>query len=350
MRRPPMRRAVVLFPSGLTLLNLMFGVLAIVMASRGRFTEAGWCVVCGGIADAFDGRVARATGTGGRFGEELDSLVDAITFGLAPAMIVYFAVLNKDGFDWVWSFIFTACAVLRLARFNVAQAGTSKSYFQGLPTPAAGITLATYYWFSQSPLYTQTVVEEWPWHQLIRVVMGGLSFLMISNVPYPVVPNLNWRTLRGLFGIGFLVGGISLLIFRKLAYFFPLAVLYISFGLVRGAILGLIERRREPDSVEDSIPADEVVDDEEYEREDLMDSPRARSRRSSLPRGHRAVPLTPPVVPPKSRPAPLPPGSIIGDAGGLDAGLAGSAKRRRRRRRPPRGDRPDGPPSSELPE
>src|SRR5205823_7331786 len=160
IRTPDVRRVVVLFPSGLTLANLFFGVFAIVTASRGDYTRAGWYVVFGGIADAFDGRVARATNTGGRFGEELDSLVDAITFGLAPALIMYFAVLNRNGWDWIFSFLFTACAVIRLARFNVEQAGRAKKYFHGLPSPAAGMTLATYYWFSQTSLYNQTILGD----------------------------------------------------------------------------------------------------------------------------------------------------------------------------------------------
>ena len=142
LKRPNMRRAVILFPSGLTLGNLFFGIFAIIAASRLEFTTAGVYVLLGGICDALDGRVARATNAGTEFGEELDSLVDAITFGLAPGMIMYFAVLNRDGWDWVWVFLFSACAVMRLARFNIEQAGTAKTYFQGLPSPAAGITLA----------------------------------------------------------------------------------------------------------------------------------------------------------------------------------------------------------------
>ncbi|HLA14456.1 MAG TPA: CDP-diacylglycerol--serine O-phosphatidyltransferase, partial [Gemmatimonadaceae bacterium] len=134
----------VILPNGFTLANLFFGVFAIVAASRGEFDTAGLYVVFGGICDALDGRVARATGTGSRFGSELDSLVDAITFGLAPAMIMYFAVLNRTGWDWIFSFLFAACAVIRLARFNVEQAGRAKKYFHGLPSPAAGMTLATY--------------------------------------------------------------------------------------------------------------------------------------------------------------------------------------------------------------
>ena len=83
----PRNRGIVILPNGFTLANLFFGMFAIVSASRGEFDTAGLYVVFGGVCDALDGRVARATGTGSRFGSELDSLVDAITFGLAPAMI-----------------------------------------------------------------------------------------------------------------------------------------------------------------------------------------------------------------------------------------------------------------------
>jgi CDP-diacylglycerol--serine O-phosphatidyltransferase len=244
LRPPDVRRVVVLFPSGLTLANLFFGVFAIVTAARGDFVRAGWYVVLGGMADAFDGRVARATNTGGRFGEELDSLVDAVTFGLAPALIMYFAVLNHEGWDWLWCFLFTAAAVLRLARFNIEQAGTAKTYFQGLPSPAAGITLATYYWFSQTPLYAQTAVANWPWQQMLRFVMAGLAFLMVSNVPYPVIPPIGFKSARGLTGLGVLLLGVGMLVFGKLEYFFPIALAYVAFGLFRGVLLGLIERRQ----------------------------------------------------------------------------------------------------------
>ena len=156
-----MRRAVVLLPNGFTLCNLFFGIYAIVSAYRGRPRSAPAGASCSaGSCDALDGRVARMTRTGSRFGEELDSLVDAISFGFAPAFIIYFAVLNQEGWDWIVCFIFIACAVMRLARFNIEQAGRAKTHFHGLPSPAAGMTLATYYWFSQTPLYTGTRRRE----------------------------------------------------------------------------------------------------------------------------------------------------------------------------------------------
>src|SRR5215211_1663823 len=222
-RRPEVKRAVVLLPNGFTLFNLFCGIYAVVLASRGRFGTAAFFIVLGGVADSLDGRIARATGTGSRFGEELDSLVDAITFGLAPAMIMYFAVLNREGTDWVWAFGFSACAVIRLAKFNVEQAGRAKTHFYGLPSPAAGLTLATYYWFSQTPLYNQTIIlftdsktlADLPWHALLRGLMAMLAALMISDVPYPAMPSVGFKSLRQLMGSLVVGGSIVLLLVRR---------------------------------------------------------------------------------------------------------------------------------------
>ena len=203
----PSPRVVVSLPNGLTLFNLFFGIYAIVAGDRAATsTRRRAFIVLGGIADTLDGRVARATGTGSRFGEELDSLVDAISFGLAPALIMYFAVLEPAAAgSGCFVFIFTACAVMRLARFNVEQAGRKKTHFHGLPSPAAGLTLATYYWFSQTPLYNQTIIlftdsktlADLPWHTMLRGLMAVLAALMISDVPYPTVPSIGFKSIRG---------------------------------------------------------------------------------------------------------------------------------------------------------
>jgi CDP-diacylglycerol--serine O-phosphatidyltransferase len=267
-----MRKAVFLFPSGLTLLNLFFGVFAIIAASRLEFTTAGVYVVIGGICDALDGRVARATNAGSQFGEELDSLVDAITFGLAPGMIMYFAVLNRGGWDWVWVFAFVAAAVLRLARFNIEQAGTAKTYFQGLPSPAAGITLASYYWFSQSSLYDVTqsalqqvgVIARLPWHHGLRFLIAVLAALMISNVPYPTFPRTGLRSLRSLGATFVVFGAFALLLTARLEYFFPIALVYIVFGLLRW-VSGLFERRQP------TVPYDLSEGEDDEEDEDELD-------------------------------------------------------------------------------
>jgi CDP-diacylglycerol--serine O-phosphatidyltransferase len=134
----PREAAVIALPNGFTLANLFFGIFGIVAASRGDFDAAARFIVFGGIADALDGRIARATKTGSRFGEELDSLVDAISFGTAPALIMYFAVFQSSRWEWIFCFFFTACAVMRLARFNVALDDPNKPawasrFFTGAP-------------------------------------------------------------------------------------------------------------------------------------------------------------------------------------------------------------------------
>lgn len=253
-RRRGVRRAVVLMPNGLTLFNLFCGIYAIILAMRGDFAGApGWIVV-GGIADALDGRVARATGTGSRFGEELDSLVDALSFGFAPALIMYLELPSRGTWEWLLVFIFTSCAVMRLARFNVEQAGRKKSQFHGLPSPAAGLTLASYYWFSQTPLYNQTVIlftdsktlSDLPWHTILRGLMAILAALMISDVPYPAVPSIGFGSLRKVLGTIVIAGCVALLIFRRQEFIFPALLAYVLFGAVKWAILGFLGRSSTP--------------------------------------------------------------------------------------------------------
>ncbi len=239
-RRLP-RPSLVMLPNGFTLANLFFGIFAIVAASRGQHNQAGWYIVIGAFCDVLDGRIARATNTGSEFGEELDSLVDAISFGLAPAMMMYFAVLRHAGWDWILVFLFAACAVMRLARFNVEQAGRRKDWFKGLPSPAAGGTLATYYWFSQTPLYNETFIGEWPWETILRFLMVTLAFLMISNVPFPAWPRFTFKTLHGTLGILVFTAGVFALFFLPKQFFFPLGVLYVTTGVVLAIVRGIFD-------------------------------------------------------------------------------------------------------------
>ena len=290
---PSMRRMIVVVPNGFTLLNLFFGIWAIVSASRGNFDLAAWLIVLGAVADAMDGRIARATKTGSKFGEEMDSLVDAISFGLAPAFIMYFAVLNRDGWAWLLVFIFNACAVIRLARFNVEQAGRKKTHFHGLPSPSAGMTLATFYWFSQTPIYQQTVIGDLPWQQIIPWIMGGVSFLMISSVPYPAVPTINFRSLRGIVGSLIVIATILGLIVQPKIFFFPALVGYILYGVASAFIVGLMER----------LPTGDVLMEEEEDDEEELPAPvmasdeQVTGRRRRRRRGRRrpSDTVTPPV-------------------------------------------------------
>jgi CDP-diacylglycerol--serine O-phosphatidyltransferase len=289
MRRPRLPRpSMIMLPNGFTLMNLFFGVLAMVTAIRGDHARAVWYIIAGAVCDAIDGRVARATNTGSRFGEELDSLVDAISFGFAPALLMYFAVLRRDGLDWVFMFLFSACAVMRLARFNIEQAGRKKTYYRGLPSPVAGGVLATYYWFSQTALYNETVISDLPWHTMVRFLMAGLAFLMISNVPYPVIPTFNVRTLRGALGLTVLIGLVFGMVFLPKDFFFPVGMLYVTYGVVAAVLRGLLDRPPrlggEPDGV------DENVFDQDDDDEDEDGEPESRFRRRRRFRGKRHKP------------------------------------------------------------
>lgn len=284
--RPHMRRAVVLLPNGFTLGNLLFGIYAIVSASRGDFLWAGWCVVLGGVMDALDGRVARATRTGSAFGVELDSLVDAVSFGVAPALIMYYAVLSHDGPAWLLVFVYVACVVMRLARFNIEQGGRAKTHFHGLPSPAAGMTLATYYWFSQTNLYTQTFIGTWPWHTVLPVVMLTLSFLMISHVLYPAMPTLSLRSIRSIVGTLVFLVVVALVLINPLRYAFPALVLYVAYGLLRTFLLGLLDRLPVGDPLADEDEELEFADAASPRPVELAETPTRERRRRR--RGRRA--------------------------------------------------------------
>ena len=256
-RRKVVHRAVVMTPNGLTLLNLFCGVYAIILAIKGEFMRAPSFIVLGGIADVLDGRVARATGTGSRFGEELDSLVDAISFGLAPALIMYLELPNRGTWEWLLTFIFTACAVMRLARFNVEQAGRKKTHFHGLPSPAAGLTLASYYWFSQTPLYNQTVIlftdsktlSDLPWPTILRGLMAVLAALMMSDVPYPTVPSIGFKSIKQVLGTLVVAGCVVLLVVSKEEFIFPAMLAYVLWGAGKWTILGFLGRAGRPDEI-----------------------------------------------------------------------------------------------------
>jgi CDP-diacylglycerol---serine O-phosphatidyltransferase len=244
LRRPSIRQVVVVMPSAFTLGNLFFGFWAIVSAFNGNFRWAGWFIVFAGILDMLDGRVARLSGTGTRFGAELDSLVDVISFGVAPALLMYFLDFSNAGrFAWILCYIYVVAVALRLARFNVLSAGKpSTGWFTGMPSPAAGMTLAAYYPFSQTNWYRASLAYLDLQHQGLVVLMLLLAVLMVSNVKYPKFPPIGIRSARGIFGLMvhlvILLGGLL----APEYFLFPLGLFYMTFGLARATVLGLMER------------------------------------------------------------------------------------------------------------
>ncbi len=252
--RPSIRRAVIVVPSLFTLFNLFFGLWSMVLASRGEFYRAGWYIFVGGILDALDGRVARLSRTGTRFGAELDSLVDVVTFGVAPAFLIYELEFAAAGAaEWIFCYFYVMAATIRLARFNITQAGHSKRHFVGLPSPAAGMTLATFYAFTTTDLYP-AVFRYLPRHHTMQLLMILLAILMVSNVRYAALPRAGVGSARGLMGLATIL---FVLVFGLLdhdAFFFPLGVAYAAYGVLRAVFLGFLAEEAEDDVVDIAGP------------------------------------------------------------------------------------------------
>jgi CDP-diacylglycerol--serine O-phosphatidyltransferase len=242
--RPGIRRAIVVIPSAFTLGNLFFGIWAIVYAAQGNFKWAGWFIVFAGMADILDGRLARMSHTGTRFGAELDSLVDVISFGVAPAMIMYFLEFAEAGkFAWTLCFIYIASVAVRLARYNITAAGSDKpGWFTGLPSPAAGMTLATYFAFSQTEWYQKFPQYLDLQRQGLTFLMLALSAMMLSTVKYPRTPRIGFRSLSGILGTLITIGILLGVIFAPSNFLFPFGIGYLLFGVARSAIIALSER------------------------------------------------------------------------------------------------------------
>jgi CDP-diacylglycerol---serine O-phosphatidyltransferase len=237
---PGMRRVVIVVPSLFTLFNLFFGIWAMVLASRGEFYRAGWYIFFAGVLDALDGRVARLSKTGTRFGAELDSLVDIVSFGVAPAFLIYELEFSSAGqAEWIFCYFYVMAAAIRLARFNITQAGRAKRHFIGLPSPAAGMTLATFYPFTTTELYQQ-VFRLLPRHHLMQLLMILLTILMVSNVRYATLPRAGFRTFKGLVGLATILFIVIFGILEHDAFFFPLGIAYMAYGIIRATLLGFL--------------------------------------------------------------------------------------------------------------
>ena len=199
-------------PSLFTIANIAFGFFAIMLAIDKNFSLAGWFIILAMIMDILDGRIARLVHGESKFGVEMDSLADFLSFGLAPAYIMYLFHLKDYGF-WGYPvvFIYALCGALRLARFNVAskEETENKNAFTGLPIPAAAGILASFviaYSFFELDTDKRSiaiVMKQMPFiYNSIPFIMLGLGFLMISNIPYAAFKYqsiLKPKTIRAVF-------------------------------------------------------------------------------------------------------------------------------------------------------
>lgn len=182
--RRPRRKGIYILPNLFTLAGLFGGFYAIVMAMNDRFDLAAIGVFCAMVLDSLDGRVARMTNTQSAFGEQMDSLSDMVSFGAAPALIVYeWALRGLGKLGWIAAFVYCAGAALRLARFNTNIGVVDKRFFQGLPSPAAAAMVVGLIWLMDDSGFQGSSSADWlAWLAFGFTLYAGLT--MVTNVPF----------------------------------------------------------------------------------------------------------------------------------------------------------------------
>ncbi len=229
------RKAIYLLPNLFTTGALFAGFFAILRAIQGDFEQAAMAIFVAMILDGLDGRVARLTNTQSDFGVQYDSLSDVISFGLAPAVIVFQWSLNGIGDRWgmLGAFVFVAAAAVRLARFNVQVETVDKKYFVGLASPAAAAVLMGMVWFFEE--HGIAFQENIGWVWIITVVTG---LLMVSSMPY-----YSFKSVSPQIRVSFLSVPLLILLFVLALKDFPLTLWLIASAYALSAPLWFIARR-----------------------------------------------------------------------------------------------------------
>jgi len=236
------RRGIFLLPNLFTTAALFAGFYAIVQAMNGRFDQAAIAIFVAMVLDGLDGRVARLTKTQSAFGAEYDSLADMVSFGAAPALVVYewaLRGLGKPG--WIAAFVYVAGAALRLARFNTMLEVADKRYFQGLPSPAAAALVAGFVWIIDDYAIDPESIR---WSAWAVTVFAGVT--MVSNLKYYSFKTINLRR-----SVPFVVPLLILLFFALLSYqpslvLFGAFVAYAVSGYAWSAWLAVKRRQSSP--------------------------------------------------------------------------------------------------------
>lgn len=183
------RRGIYILPNLFTTAALFAGFFAIVQAMNQRFEISAVAIFLAMVFDGLDGRVARLTHTQSAFGAEYDSLSDMVSFGVAPALVIYeWALKGLGKLGWIAAFIYCAGAALRLARFNTNIDVVDKRYFQGLPSPAAAALVAGLVWVMIDNGWSG---EEARWYACALTMFAGIT--MVSNIRYWSGKDINLR-------------------------------------------------------------------------------------------------------------------------------------------------------------
>jgi CDP-diacylglycerol--serine O-phosphatidyltransferase len=234
-----MRKGIYLLPNAITLCGMFAGFFSIIASLNGKFTVAAWAIVLAGVFDGLDGWVARMTNTSSKFGVELDSLADVISFGVAPAVLSFTWALSPFGrVGWAVAFLYTACGALRLARFNVQKETEEKKTFTGMPIPAAAGVISAIVIFYANMKW----VPERSFFVLAIVIL--ISFLMVSTLRFHSLKEINMRERKPFFILVAMVFVIAVFYMHPELTMFSIAIAYISLGLVENAYLVLVKKEK----------------------------------------------------------------------------------------------------------
>jgi len=216
-----------LLPNFFTALSAFFGVMSIIASSQEKFEKAFIYLILSLIADGLDGRVARLTNTTSKFGVEFDSLADIVAFGVAPAMMLFFAIGENYGrFGALVSGLFVVFGAIRLARFNVTTGNIDPRYFIGLPIPTAAVVLGS--WIMLDIKY------HGDFDFLILIGALFLAFLMVSNFRYPSFKKINFQKNLAIKILIFIITIASLIYLYPIESVAILLTIYTFYGVIRG--------------------------------------------------------------------------------------------------------------------
>ena len=246
-----MRKGIYILPNLITLSSMFFGFYSIVASLNADFERAAWAIMIASIFDVLDGWVARMTHTATRFGIEIDSLSDVISFGVAPGVLVYTWTLFSFGkLGWLGSFFLVACAALRLARFNIQMGGAEKKHFTGLPTPAAAGVIATTVLAYEDVIgilenldlaWLAEAVGKDYWVLALTFLLAGL---MVSNITYHSLKEANLKERRPFGILVFIAAFLAVVAYHPALVLFLVSISYVALGLAE-ALYRLFRKPKE---------------------------------------------------------------------------------------------------------
>lgn len=245
-----MRKGIYILPNLITLMSMFGGFYSIIASFNSEYELAAWAIMIASVFDVMDGWVARITHTATRFGIEIDSLSDVISFGVAPAVLVYTWTLSSFGkAGWLGAFFLVACAALRLARFNVQMGGAEKKHFTGLPTPAAALVIATTVVAYDEVIeilenlnlgwLADLMIKDY-WLLALTFLLAGL---MVSNITYHSIKEANLKERRPFGILVFIAAFLALVAYHPALVLFFVSITYVAIGLAE-ALYGLFGKKK----------------------------------------------------------------------------------------------------------